>query len=79
VASILPFVRLRSDFPDDVTRIMGEAFEPACKELHDTGQPSIVQEIIAKRIIAAAQTGERDVTRLRDIGLAALGRTSEKP
>jgi len=75
VASILPFVRLRSDFPDDVTRIMGEAFDAACKELHDTGQPPIVQEIIAKRIIAAAQTGERDVTRLRDVALEALGHT----
>jgi hypothetical protein len=79
VASILPFVRLRSDFPDDVTRIMGEAFDAACKELHDTGPSPIVQEIMAKRIIAAAQTGERDVTRLRDIGLAALGRAPEKP
>ena len=75
MASILPFVRLRSDFPDDVTRIMGEAFDAACKELHDTGQPPIVQEIIAKRIIAAARTGERDVRRLRNLALAALGHT----
>jgi hypothetical protein len=56
---------------------MGEAFDAACNELHDTGQPAIVQEIMAKRIIAAARTGERDVTRLRDIALAALGRTTE--
>jgi hypothetical protein len=74
VASILLFIRARSDFSDDVTRIMGEAFDAANKELHDTGQPAIVQEIIAKRIIAAASLGERDVVRLRDVALAALGR-----
>jgi hypothetical protein len=51
VASILRFVRLRSDFTDDVTRIMGDTFDAACRELHDTRQPAIVQEIIAKRII----------------------------
>ncbi|MGA9010311.1 MAG: hypothetical protein WB495_26350 [Xanthobacteraceae bacterium] len=79
MASIIPFLRPRSDFPDDVTRIMGEAFDAACKELHDTGQPGIVQEVIAKRIIAAAGKGERDVTRLRDIALAALGHTPERP
>jgi hypothetical protein len=49
--------------------------DAACRELHDSGQPPIVQEIMAKRIIAAARTGERDVTRLRDIALAALGHT----
>jgi hypothetical protein len=32
-----------------------------------------VYEIIAKRIIEAAKKGERDPTRLRDAGLAALG------
>ena len=79
MASIIPFLRPRSDFPDDVTRIMGEAFDAARKELHDTGQPAIVQEIMAKRIIAAAGAGERNVTRLRDIALAALGHTPEKP
>jgi hypothetical protein len=40
---------------------MGEAFDDACKELHDTGQPPIVYEVIAKRIIDAAKNGERDL------------------
>jgi hypothetical protein len=53
---------------------MGEAFDAACRELHDRGQPDLVHEIIAKRIIAAARMGERDPTKLRDAGLAALGR-----
>jgi hypothetical protein len=52
VASILPFIRkVGAVFDDSVTQIMGEAFDDACKELHDTGQPPIVYEVIAKRII----------------------------
>jgi hypothetical protein len=50
VASILPFIRKAGGvFDDRVTQIMGEAFDSACKDLHDTGQPEIVYEVIAKR------------------------------
>jgi len=74
VASILPFVRKAGAvFDDRVTQIMGEAFDDACKELHDTGQSPIVYEVIAKRIIDAAKDGERDLVRLHNAGLAALG------
>jgi hypothetical protein len=73
VASILPFIRARADFDDEATRIMGEAFDAARASLQDRGQPQIVYAIIAKRIIEAAKKGERDPTRLRDAGLAALG------
>jgi hypothetical protein len=31
----------------------------------NTGQPRVVQEVIAKRIIKAAMKGERDPARLR--------------
>ncbi len=71
VACILPFIP-RNVFDDAATRVMGEAFDAACKELHDTGQPELVHEVMAKRIIAAAQRGERSVARLRDIALAGL-------
>jgi hypothetical protein len=43
---------------------MRTAYEASLKELHDTGQPKLVLEIIAERIIAAAATGERDPVRL---------------
>jgi hypothetical protein len=78
VGSILPFVP-RGVFDDATTRIMGEAFDAACKELHDTGQPAVVYEVMAKRIIAAARRGERDVTRLRNAALAALGKERLRP
>jgi hypothetical protein len=74
VASILPFVRRTGAvFDDGVTRIIGEAFDEACEELRDTGQPAIVYEVIAKRIIEAAKSGERDPVRLREAGLAIVG------
>ena len=74
MASILPFIRkIGTVFDDQATELMGEAFDDACKELHDKGQPSIVYEVIAKRIIDAARNGERDLVKLRKIGLAGLG------
>lgn len=75
MASILPFNRKAGAvFDDRITEIMGEAFDSACEELHDTGQSSVVYEVIAKRIIEATRIGERDPVRLRNVGLAALGR-----
>jgi len=70
VASILLFIRKAGTvFDDQATQIIGEAFDSACKELHDTGQLSIVYA----RIIDAAKAGERDLVRLRNAGLMALG------
>jgi len=51
---------------------MGEAFDDACKKLHSAGQPRVVFETIAARIVAAASKGERDPIRLRNAGLAGL-------
>ena len=73
MATILPFVSNEIDFDDEATRIMGEAFDAAYVGLQDTGQPALVREIIAKRIVEAATKGERDPARLRKAGLAALG------
>ena len=61
-------------FDDHATKVMGEAFDAACKDLHDTGQPDLVYEAIAKRIIEAAKSGERDPEKLRDWALTAFGR-----
>jgi hypothetical protein len=74
VASILAFIsKAGGVFDDQATQIMGEAFDRACEDLHDKGQPEIVTEVIAKRIIEAVRNGERDPIRLRNAGLAALG------
>jgi len=40
-------------FDDHATKAIGDAFDAACTALHDSGQPQIVYEVIAKRIMAA--------------------------
>ena len=42
MATVLPFNRYNLDFDDETTRLMGEAFDAACKGLRDTGQPIVV-------------------------------------
>jgi hypothetical protein len=44
---------------------MAEALEAAFKELQDTGEPDVMREVFARRIIAAARFGERNPVRLR--------------
>ena len=43
-------------FDYEATRLMGEAFDAACKEIHNTGQPTpaLIHQIIATRIISTA-------------------------
>ncbi len=60
-------------FPPEVTQIMGEAYERATKSLHDRGQPALVQEIIARRIIDLVAFGERDPQKIAGMALASLG------
>jgi hypothetical protein len=60
-------------FDPEMTQIMGLAYEGACKALHDVGQPAMVQDVIAKQIIAIAKTGERDANQLCKRALEALG------
>jgi hypothetical protein len=59
--------------PDEIL-ILRDAYTRACKSLHDKGQPAIVNEIIAERIIALAGDGERDPEKLSDGALSALGK-----
>ena len=60
-----------ASFDADTVRAMGLAYNRALRELHDKGQPRLVLEVIAKRIIDAAKAGERDSETLCEI---ALGR-----
>jgi hypothetical protein len=72
MADVLPFFQgAASD--DDATQVMGKAFDRACQSLHDNGQPDLVRQIIAKRIIEVARKGERDPDELCARALQALG------
>jgi hypothetical protein len=75
-ADIQPFLKDRS-FDADAARVMGEAYDKARRMLHDTGQPHLVQEIIAKKIIDIATTGVRDPDELARQALLSLGLSSE--
>jgi hypothetical protein len=73
VASILPFIRKSGAVFDDNALVrMGAAFDAACRELHDSGQPAIVYEVLAGRIIEAALQGTLDEAKLREVALAAF-------
>ena len=69
----LPLFSKASPDPQ-IVAAMDQAYAKACKMLHDRGQPSIVQEIIAGRIVGIVQAGERDPDRicarvLKDVGI----------
>jgi hypothetical protein len=40
-------------FVREATAAMGQAFEAACKELHDVGRLPMVRKVVAERITAA--------------------------
>jgi hypothetical protein len=56
-------------FDPDTIAAMSEALEAAFKELQDTGEPEVVRERIAMRVMAAAKLGERDPARLLEAAL----------
>jgi hypothetical protein len=72
VSSIVPVFR-DSGFNPEATQALGKAYDIACLSLHPNGQPPVVQEILAKKIIEVAQRGELDPDRLAAIALANLG------
>jgi hypothetical protein len=72
MTAIIPFIR-NNVFDAETTKAMGEAFDVACVEIGNGGQPALVKEVIAKRIIEAAKKGERDPQRLCAKALDALG------
>jgi hypothetical protein len=59
-------------FDAETLRGMGLAYDRALRELHDRGQPVVVKEVLAERIIEAAKTGVKDSERLAEM---ALGRS----
>lgn len=73
MAQILHFIRPDNAFDPETTALLSAAYDKAIAALHDRGQPEIVREIIAKRIIALASKGERDPERLCAAALTAIG------
>ena len=54
-------------FDAETTALICQAFDLTCRDLHDKGQPALVTEIIAKRLIEIAARGERVTILDRDM------------
>lgn len=50
-------------FDDNATHAMGAAFDKACSSLSQPATADTARELIARRIIEAAKTGQRDQAR----------------
>jgi hypothetical protein len=62
-----------ASFDDETMRTMGEVFDRACDALGNFGEGVTVREIIAKRIVEVAKTGERNPSHLYRQALKVLG------
>ena len=60
-------------FDPETVKALCDAYDKARASLHDTGQPYIVNEVIAQRLISLAKQGERDPDRLCANALIGLG------
>ena len=76
VSTVSLFAEASSD--PAVIAAMNNAYTRACKMLHDRGQPAVVQEIIAARIVVIAKSGERDPGRICERVLKGLGLQSDQ-
>ena len=60
-------------FSPEVLHAMVAAYERVCRELHDRGQPDIVKEVIAKRIIELVSSGVTEAEPVSVIILKEFG------
>jgi hypothetical protein len=72
----------RTDFDPETVDVLAGAFEDAWRAVVSSGSPlakpryqNAAREIVARRILDQALSGERDRTRLSDDAIAYLGRT----
>ena len=72
MAKILEFIPRTDSFGPEAIETLSKAYDMAVAALRDVGQPEAVREVIAKRIIKAAQKGERDAAKLCAAALSAL-------
>jgi hypothetical protein len=62
-------MRSRGAFGPEAITEMSEVLDAAFEELQETGEPDVVRQRIAMRIMAAAKRGERDPARLLEAAL----------
>jgi hypothetical protein len=57
---------------------MSTAFEAVCKSLQLVTRDDRITEIIARKVIEVAGTGERDPDRIQELVLLAMNETGER-
>jgi hypothetical protein len=72
VAQILQFLRRADGFSPEAISVLMKAYDMALESLNDFGQPEVVREVIAQRIIEAAQRGLVDPAALSADALSAF-------
>jgi hypothetical protein len=73
LTSIIPFIGNAVFEPADI-KLMSDAYNNAIEDVYGFGHPNkIVGKMIAARIIALTNGGERDPNRLRERALAVCG------
>jgi len=65
-----PFQNLSVDAVEMI--VISEAYDLACRTLQNIGQLEVDREIIAKRILRAAKTGERNADKLCERAIHGL-------
>lgn len=73
MGTVVEVARLGVAFDPEVVASVTTAYQMATDQLRRDGYTDLVRDIIAKRIIDAAQHGERDPNELCRSALAALG------
>jgi hypothetical protein len=73
----MPVIRLLEEVPTvfdpEEVKVMVGAYEKACTALGLVDRNDPITELLAKKIIEAAQTGERDPLRIFQMAIDALG------
>jgi hypothetical protein len=68
---LTPFLK-ENTFDPETIKAMSAAFEAVCEALRLTPRSDPITEIVARKVIEVAGTGERHPERIRDLVLLAL-------
>jgi hypothetical protein len=74
---LTPFLK-EATFDPEAIKAMTTAFEAVCEALQLVIRGDLVTEIVARKVIEVAGTGERDPERIRDLVLLALNESGTR-
>ena len=69
----LPMEHITSAFDPEATQTLCVAFDKVCSTVAERDRSEFVKELIARRVIALAERGERDPDKLAEATTSSLG------